>query len=149
MECSNKVRTILLETNDRFDRVRTQADDQDCVREYYMSKVNLVKSVSALEVYVDMLMDMTTMMFDMMKDQLNLTPEQQANFQKLKQYHNLLGAVKLQSNTWELDWLYGMVKTETNAIKKEFIAKRNELSLGVPLPVPNIATSINPDNTEN
>ena len=121
-------KTITLETTPDYTRVMTQCNDQDYVRDYYLNELSKNKSLVVLGYMNDVLMDMNLKYIDTIKD--SLTTEQLATFNKIKAYHNELAILTLQSNTWEIDWIYDDMKREQNQLNYQFFIKRQELQLG-------------------
>lgn len=125
-----QTKTIVLETTDRYDRIRTQCNDQNYVRECYMQQVSLAKAIAAIAYLTDIMMDMNIITMRELKLQGKLTPEQIANLDKLESYHQQLTSLTLQNNIWEIDWVYGEVKVQQNQLNANFFKKREELNLG-------------------
>lgn len=131
-------RTIILEDTDLYTRIRTQCNDQNYVRDYYMGQVSMGAAIAACAYLLDMLMDMGLKSLQVLEDNnmTNFTPEQKANFERLKLFNLLLGSTDLQRNTWEMDWVYVDVKHQQDLLGIQFFEKRQELQLGIPLPSP-------------
>ena len=121
-------KTIILESTADYTRVMTQCDDQDYVRDFYLNTLNKSKSLVVLGYMNDVLMDINLKYLDTIKD--SLTPEQLATYNKIKAYHAELAILTLQSNTWEIDWIYDDMKRKQNALNYQFFLKRIELQLG-------------------
>jgi hypothetical protein len=130
-----ETKTIVLENTPQYDRIRTQCNDQNYVRDYYMNQVSVSKAIAAVAFLTDILIDMNIMTMKELKAQGKLTPEQEANLDKIITYHNQLTSLTLASNNWEMDWVYGEVKLQQNQLNMEFFKKRTELNLGDPLPI--------------
>jgi hypothetical protein len=100
-----------------------------------MNQVSVSKAIAAVAFLTDILIDMNIMTMKELKAQGKLTPEQEANLDKIITYHNQLTSLTLASNNWEMDWVYGEVKLQQNQLNMEFFKKRTELNLGDPLPI--------------
>lgn len=130
--------TVIIEKNDNFTRVRTQCNDQNYVRDYFMSQLSQGAAIAACSYLLDMLMSMSVMSIQTLDSAklIELTPEQKANLQKLSLYHDLLSSTGLGRDVWEMDWVYVDVKHQQDLLGLQFFEKRAELNLGTPLPAP-------------
>lgn len=130
-----QTKTITIEKTDRYDRVMTQCNDQNYVRDYYMNQVSMGKAIAAMAYITDILMDMSLLTMAELKAQNKLSAEQIVTFDKLVAYNTQLSSLKLTSNNWEIDWIYGEVKQEQNNLNLKFFEKRQELQLGEALDI--------------
>ena len=139
------IKTVILEDNDDYTRVKTQCNDQNYVREYYMGQLNVGAAISALSYLTDMITDISLINLNILEGQANLTDNQKVNFEKLKHYHSLLKSTSLQDDNWQLDWVYLDVKHQQDILSLQFFEKRKELQLGesLPDPIPNPVPDIN------
>lgn len=123
---------IVLEDNDRFSRIRTQCINQDYIRDFYMEQMNLSKSIAALEYFVDILMDI--LIKNVESCNLELSGSELETYEKVKNFHQQLASLKLNTNIWEVDWLY-QIKEEANQTREKFFMKKIELGAGEALPI--------------
>lgn len=130
-----QTKTITIEKTDRYDRVMTQCNDQNYVRDYYMNQVSMGKAIAAMAYITDILMDMSLLTMAELKAQNKLSAEQIVTLDKLVAYNTQLSSLKLTSNNWEIDWIYGEVKQEQNNLNLKFFEKRQELQLGEALDI--------------